>query len=303
MIRLGFSEKKHTGKHTDLEIIQVYAYQMHVEFFAKIWCFIQTLIRIIEDKQGPRSWRAGVIWTSCCKCSGCQEHNRVSFSPSWSAWREGLAWRLWLRGLASLVSTGIGFSAVQPPWRQPQVGVGGDTGDHRDQPCEWQQAADIWVFSWLVLGSKNHFHFLQKCFYLYQELGTFMFLAMSINTENSQDFLLWDISIFKNTVGSHRHLMNTTAAPAVAPVQVLFLQPSSPGVTATGRAWLLPAYPSRGGQQWLCSAHRTESQLLSEALICGWHLSQFPAMEHSLTRLFKNGWKGKIGDFLVKCVF
>lgn len=108
-----------------------------------------------------------------------------------------------------------------------------------------------------------------------------MFLAMSINTENSEDFLLWDISIFKNTVGSHRHLIHTTAAPAVAPVQVLFLQPSSPGVAATGRAWLLPAYTTRGRQQRLCSAHRTESQVLSEGLICGWHLSLFPAMEHS----------------------
>lgn len=75
-----------------------------------------------------------------------------------------------------------------------------------------------------------------------------MFLTMSINTENSEDFLLWDISIFKNTVGSHRHLIHTTAVPAVAPVQVLFLQPcSGPGVPVTGRAWLLPAHTARGG--------------------------------------------------------
>lgn len=78
-----------------------------------------------------------------------------------------------------------------------------------------------------------------------------MFLAMSINTENSEDFLLWDISIFKNTVGSHRHLIHTTAAPAAAPVQVLFLQPSSAGATVTGRAWLLPAHTTRGQQQRL----------------------------------------------------
>lgn len=40
MIRFGFSEKKHTEKPTDVEIIQTYAFQMHVEFFVKIWCFI-----------------------------------------------------------------------------------------------------------------------------------------------------------------------------------------------------------------------------------------------------------------------
>lgn len=73
-----------------------------------------------------------------------------------------------------------------------------------------------------------------------------MFLAMSINTENSEDFLLWDISIFKNTVGSHRHLIHTTAAPAVAPVQVLFLQPSSPGVTATGKGLTPPCLHNKG---------------------------------------------------------
>lgn len=59
MIRLGFSEKKHTEKHIDVKIIQAHAYQMHVEFFVKIWCFIQTLIKIIEDKQSPqkgKSW-------------------------------------------------------------------------------------------------------------------------------------------------------------------------------------------------------------------------------------------------------
>lgn len=59
MIRLGFSEKKHTEKYTDVETTQAYAYQMHVEFFVKIWCFMQTLIRNIEDKQGPQkgeSW-------------------------------------------------------------------------------------------------------------------------------------------------------------------------------------------------------------------------------------------------------
>lgn len=61
MVRLDFSEKKHTDKHTNLEIIQVYAYQMHIEFFVKIWFFIQTLIRIIEDKQGPQK---GQSWSN-----------------------------------------------------------------------------------------------------------------------------------------------------------------------------------------------------------------------------------------------
>lgn len=61
MIRLGFSEKQHTEKYTVVEIIQAYAYQMHVEFFVNMWCFLQTLIRNIEDNQVPKRLRAGVM--------------------------------------------------------------------------------------------------------------------------------------------------------------------------------------------------------------------------------------------------
>lgn len=58
-----------------------------------------------------------------------------------------------------------------------------------------------------------------------------MFLTMSINTENSEGFFLRVTSIFKNAVGSHRHLIPTTAAAAVAPVPVVFLRPNSPALT------------------------------------------------------------------------
>lgn len=43
-----------------------------------------------------------------------------------------------------------------------------------------------------------------------------MLLTMSINTENSEGFLLRDISIFKNTVGSHRHLILATATTSAS---------------------------------------------------------------------------------------